>query len=56
MQHSTLRREVHALEEGYSIEACGKFIFFRRAWKRGSEHEGVVVRLRGQVSVSSWDG
>ena len=34
-----MRGEIHAPEEGDSAEV-GKFIFFRRAWKRGSERRG----------------
>ncbi len=38
--HLRRRGDAHAPEEVYLTGAGGKFIFFRRAWKRGSERRG----------------
>ena len=52
---TTLRRrgDVHAPEEGHSAGADGKFIFFRRAWKRGSEGDQIWRRDRHRRDTRS---
>ena len=56
--------EVHAADRawrGYSAGASGKFIFFRRAWKRGSERRGSktnslcsIVITASRSSAACW--
>ena len=38
-----------------SYACCGKFIFFRRVWKRGSERRGSLVLGRGDAAHETLD-